>query len=176
VIDLWPACQRMIDVLAGITDDKLAGATPCAEYTVAGLPGHVDTLSIRLAALARGEDAGPAGDSPRELIGQHVHALAAAWQEPSAWQGTTDLGVTLTNEVWGQIALTEMVVHGWDLATATDQPFDLPEPTLRACWEYVSEFLPNLPAPVRASWGPAVPVPPDAPLPDRIVGMSGRKP
>ena len=78
--------------------------------------------------------------------------------------------------VWGRIALPEMVVHGWDLATATDQPFDLPEPTLRACWEYVSEFLPNLPAPVRASWGPAVPVPPDAPLPDRIVGMSGRKP
>jgi uncharacterized protein (TIGR03086 family) len=123
----------MIDVLAGITDDKLAGATPCAEYTVAGLLGHVDTLSIRLAALARGEDAGPAGDSPRELIGQHVHALAAAWQEPSVWQGTTDVGVTLTNEVWGRIALTEMVVHGWDLATATDQPFDLPEPTLRAC-------------------------------------------
>ncbi len=93
MIDLWPACQRMTDVLAGITDDQLAGATPCAEYTVAGLLGHVDTLSIRLAALARGEDAGPAGDSPRELIGQHVHALAAAWQEPSAWQGTTDLGV-----------------------------------------------------------------------------------
>ena len=74
MIDLWPACRRMIDVLAGITDDQQAGATPCADYTVAGLLGHVDTLSIRLAALARGEDAGPAGDSPRELIGQHVRA------------------------------------------------------------------------------------------------------
>ena len=83
-------------------DWQLAGAIPCAEYTVAGLLGHVDTLSIRLAALARGGDAGPAGDSPRELIGQHVHALAAAWQEPSAWQGTTDVGVTLADEVWGR--------------------------------------------------------------------------
>ena len=45
-----------------------------------------------------------------------------------------------------------------------------------ACWEDVSEFLPNLPAAARAPWGPAVPVPPDAPLLDRIVGMSGRKP
>jgi hypothetical protein len=40
----------------------------------------------------------------------------------------------------------------------------------------VSEFLPNLLAAVRASWDPAVPVPPDAPLLGRIVGMSGRKP
>ena len=66
-----------------------------------------------------------------------------------------------------------MVVHGWDLATATGQPFELPEPTLQAVWEYLTEFLPE---PVRASWGAAVPVPPDASLLDRIVGMGGRKP
>jgi hypothetical protein len=81
----------MIDVLAGITDDQLAGATPC-EYSVAGLLGHVNTLPIRLAALARGEDAEPAGDSSQDLIGQHLRRLATAWQEPSASQGTTDLG------------------------------------------------------------------------------------
>ena len=59
-----------------------------------------------------------------------------------------------------------MVVHGWDLATATGQPFELPEPTLQAVWECLTEFLPTLP----------VPVPPDASLLDRIVGTAGRKP
>jgi hypothetical protein len=39
VIDLWPACQRMIDVLAHITDDQPAGATPCADDTV-GMSGR----------------------------------------------------------------------------------------------------------------------------------------
>jgi hypothetical protein len=48
-----------------------------------------------------------------------------------------------------------MVVHGWDLATATGQPFELPEPTLQAVWEYLTEFLPTLPEPVRACWGAA---------------------
>jgi uncharacterized protein (TIGR03086 family) len=138
----------MIDVLAGITDDQLAGATPCDDFTVADLLGHVNTSAIRLGALARREAAEEPGDSSRELIGQHVRALATAWQESSAWQGTTDVGIELTNEVWGRIALTEMVVHGWDLATATGQPFELPEPTLQAVWEYLTEFLPTLPEPV----------------------------
>jgi hypothetical protein len=40
----------MIDVLAGITDDQLAGATPCNDFTVADLLGHVNTSPIRLAA------------------------------------------------------------------------------------------------------------------------------
>jgi len=90
--------------------------------------------AIRLGALARREAAEEPGDSSRELIGQHVHALATVWQEPSAWQGSTDVGIELTNEVWGRIALTEMVVHGWDPATATGQPFELPEGTLQAVW------------------------------------------
>jgi hypothetical protein len=50
VIDLSPACRRMIDVLAGITDDQLAGATPCDDFTFADLLGHVNTSAIRLAA------------------------------------------------------------------------------------------------------------------------------
>ncbi|WP_405779129.1 TIGR03086 family metal-binding protein [Streptomyces sp. NBC_01378] len=176
VFDLRPACQRMIDVVAGITDGQLAGGTPCDDFTVAGLLAHVDAAAVRLAAVTRGEAAEPQGVSPRELIGHHVRALATAWQEPSAWQGSTDLGLELANEVWGRIALTEMVVHGWDLATATGQPFDVPEPTLRGCLEYLTEFLPKLPAPARSPWGTAVPVSPDAPLLDRVIGMAGRKP
>jgi hypothetical protein len=49
--------------------------------------------------------------------------------------------------MWGKITLTELVVHGWDIATATGQPFDLPEHTLQACFQHVATFVPNAPVP-----------------------------
>jgi uncharacterized protein (TIGR03086 family) len=82
--------------------------------------------------------------------------------------------VELPNEQWAKITLTELVVHGWDLAKATGQPFDLAEPTLGACYEHVAEFVPN--APVPGLWGPPVQVPGDAPLLDRLVAITGRTP
>ena len=75
---------------------------------------------------------------------------------------------------WAKIALTELMVHGWDLARATGQPFDLPEPTLRACLEHVAVFVPAAPLP--ELWDPPVAVAADAGLLDRIVAITGRTP
>jgi uncharacterized protein (TIGR03086 family) len=74
--------------------------------------------------------------------------LATAWAEPAAWTGTTSRwGLELSNERWGQIVLTEMVVHGWDVARGTGQTFELPERTLQAVFDHVTTFVPNSPAP-----------------------------
>ncbi len=101
--------------------------------------------------------------------------LGEAWANPGAWRGTSNgAGVDLPNEVWGKIALTELVVHDWDLAKATGQPFGLPEETLRACFDHVAEFVPN--APVEGLWGAAAEVPADAPRLDWIVDITGRNP
>src|ERR1700686_436674 len=66
-------------------------------------------------------------------------------------------GSALFNPTWGKIAPTQLVVHGWDIATATGQAFDLPEHTLQACLEHVAVFVPN--APSQDLWGPPVEVP-----------------
>lgn len=52
MIDLKPACRRMIDVLAGVTDDQLTSSSPCREYTVGDLIDHVDQVSRGSTALA----------------------------------------------------------------------------------------------------------------------------
>lgn len=176
MIDLRPAGAAMVGVLAGIGDEQLDAATPCSEYTVRDLVAHVDEVALGFAGMARGDGAEPsAGGEWRTTVPGNVRALAAAWADPAAWRGSTDAGgLELANEVWGRVALTELVVHGWDLATATGQPFDLPEETLRACHAHVAEFVPNAPLP--ELWGPAVDVPQDAPLLAQIVAVTGRTP
>jgi uncharacterized protein (TIGR03086 family) len=186
MIDLRPACHRMAEVVAGIGDDRIDGPTPCSEYTVAGVVQHVDAVSQGFAALARAA-AGAApdtggepvvvdfGEGWRDTVAAHVRDLGAAWRDEEAWRGSSSAGgLELSNGLWGRIALTEMVVHGWDLAQAADRPFELPEETLRACLDHVTDFVPR--APVPGLWGPPVEVARDAPLIDRVVAITGRTP
>lgn len=171
MIDIRPACDAMIAVLSHTAGEHLTRPTPCSEYTVADLVDHVRQVAKGFAAVAGGHSPG----DQRDDVAGDVRALGEAWADPAAWQGTTDTGgLELSNELWGRIALTEVVVHGWDLARAIGQPFEPPEPTLRACLSHVEEFVPN--APVPELWGPAVAVPAGAALLDRIVAATGRVP
>ena len=75
-------------------------------------------------------DAAPSGDAARlgadwrRRIPADVEALADAWRDPAAWTGMTKAGpVEMPGEIGGLVALDEIVVHGWDLAAATGQPF-----------------------------------------------------
>jgi uncharacterized protein (TIGR03086 family) len=186
VIDLKPAGNLIIEIVAGVADDQLDCSTPCTDYSVGDLVDHVDHLSRLFAALARHDQAGlrgvSAGPDPvqldpewRDVLSGHVRALVEAWDDPAAWQGTDNMpGSDLSNQVWGRITLTEVVVHAWDIAQATDQRFDLPEATLRACLDHVVEFVPKVP--VQGLWGPPVEVGINATLVNRIVAVTGRVP
>ncbi len=97
-----------------------------------------------------------------------------AWREPEAWEGITAAGgVELPGAVAGVVALDELVVHGWDLAVATGQPYAASDAEVLAAIGLASSF----PAPRDGSlFGPIVPVPDDAPPLDRLLGLTGRPP
>ncbi|MFI5806034.1 TIGR03086 family metal-binding protein [Streptomyces sp. NPDC051561] len=187
MIDLKPACRRMNDVLAGVRQEQLADPTPCDRYSVGDLIDHVAVLSAAFTGVARRDAAieplpagGPSsanlpGDW-RTSLAKSVQGLGDAWDDPAAWEGAADAGVgfELPRAEWGRIALTEVVVHGWDLAQATGRPFELPEQTLRDCFDHVATFIGQ--APIEGLWGPSVAVAPDAPLLHRVLGATGRRP
>lgn len=188
--DLEPAARRMADVLAGIPDGPLDGPTPCPNYSVGDLLDHVGGLSMAFTAAATKtfpDDVGsqrPSGDASRlgedwrSRIPQDLTALARAWREPDAWTGMTKAGgVDLPGEVAGLVALDEIVVHAWDLARATGQPYDVDEPSLEAVHGFVAQFSGPGQEESRAGlFGPEVDVPDEAPLLDRVIGMTGRDP
>ena len=106
----------------------------------------------------------------RVEIPARLHELAVALD------GMTQAGgVTMPGEMMGAVAANELVLHSWDLATATGQPFEVDEALLRASYELCSQ-TPDDPAARGDLFGPVVPVPDDAPLLDRTLGYAGRDP
>ncbi|TDC76192.1 TIGR03086 family protein [Actinomadura sp. 7K507] len=183
MIDMKPACRQMTDLLAAVSDDQLANPTPCTEYDLGDLIEHIDEVARGFTGIARNDGGEQAtavrrpdlADGPRADVAKRVQVLGESWDDPDAWRGSTEgPGVELPNELWGKIALTELVVHGWDIAQSIGRDIDLPDDTLKACLDHVAEFVPN--APIPELWGDAVEAPPGAARLDRILAISGRNP
>lgn len=188
-VDLEPAARRLAELVAGVPDDLLDAPTPCPGYTVGDLVEHVGggSLAFRGAAVKDTGDAtsqGPSGDASRlsddwrTRIPRDLAALADAWRDPDAWTGMTKAGgVDLPGDVAGLVALDELVIHGWDVARATGQAYDCDAASLEAVLGFVSQFSGPGQEEARAGlFGPVVEVPDDAPLLDRVIGLTGRDP
>jgi uncharacterized protein (TIGR03086 family) len=67
-----------------------------------------------------------------------------------------------------------VVIHGWDVAAATGQDYDVDPATLDAVLPHVTAIAAE--GPVEGLFGPAVAVVEDAPKLDRIIALSGRDP
>lgn len=189
VIDLEPAARRMADLIRGVPDDRLDGPTPCPAYTLGDLVDHVAGLTLAFTGAAKKDtgDAtsqGPSGDASRlsddwrTRIPRDLAALADAWRDPEAWTGRTKAGgVDLPGEAAGIVALDELVVHGWDVARASGQAYDVDPASLEAVHGFVAQFSEQGQEAARAGlFGPVVEVPDDAPLLDRVIGLTGRDP
>ena len=187
MLDLEPPARQLAQIVGGVTDDQLSGRTPNAGVNVRDLLAHVQGLALafRDAADKAGSPAqdgapGPADLDPdwRTLIPERLTALAAAWSNPEAWEGTTKVGgLTMPGPAAGQVAVDELVIHGWDLARSTRQPFSCDPASLQASLEFVTMTQQQTDGAGREGlFGPAVEVPPDAPVIDRIIGLSGRDP
>ena len=191
--------------VAATTIDALAPAqydrpTPCPPMSVGALAEHL-VMALRRVALA-GRDvplaewpidaadvaAGTWGDALR-AAGRDVEQ---AWADPALLERPTTLpwGTFPGREVL-DVYTNEMVIHTWDLATATDQHPEwdpavleaslavmhaqLPIPVRAPIWEAVYAGMPAE-VPRDIPFADAVDVAEDAPLIDRLVAWNGRTP
>jgi uncharacterized protein (TIGR03086 family) len=183
-LDLGPQATEVARIAAGVRDDQLTGPTPCEGTSVAAMLDHLIglTLAFRLAAEKTPPGGAPSADAAnlapdwRTRLPSQLEALAAAWREPSAWEGTAEAGgVELPAPAMAVVGLNEVLVHGWDLAVATGQPYRSDPASVQACLEMVGDRSDPTKDP-EGLFGPVVPVPDDAPAFDRLLGRTGRDP
>ncbi len=188
-IDLGPAAERVAGLLHGISDDQLSNPTPCPAYTLGDLVEHVGGLALAFTWAATKnfpEYAGqpPSGDASRLPEGwrdefeSRLLELAQAWRDPSAWEGMTQAGgVDLPGQVAGLVALDELVVHGWDVARSSNQPYDADPVSVQGSLGFVGPVSePGREAQREGVFGPVVSVADDASELDRLIGLAGRDP
>jgi uncharacterized protein (TIGR03086 family) len=181
-LDLTPAARRMASLVAAVADAALARPTPCEHYAVGDLLDHIGGGALAFTAAAVKQplagrpsvDAANLGPAWKARIPRDVLLVAEAWREAEAWTGMTSVGgVDLPGEVAGVVALDELLIHGWDLAVATGQPASYDGPELVAVYANVQHFRAEG---IEGLFGPAVEVPDDAPLFDKVLSLAGRDP
>jgi uncharacterized protein (TIGR03086 family) len=186
MIDMTAPCRSTAKILDGVAEDQLAGPTPCERLTLSEVVAHVGGLGAAFAAAAR-KDLDESTDSPpgdegyllddywRSHYPANLAALADAWRDPDAWAGMTRIGgVDLPGEVCGMVGLTEVVIHGWDVAVATGQDYEVDDDVAEALLAHMVGFTAQ--GPVEGLFGPAVEIVDGACAFDRALALSGRDP
>src|SRR5262245_40952573 len=171
-VDLGPGTQRLADLVARVTDDELGRPTPCPAYTLGDLIDHVGGLALAFGAAARKEfgtyvEQAASGLAARlepgwrAKIPADLHALAAAWSGSGAWTGLRRIaGMDAPAEMVGLTVADELVVHGWDVARSTRQPYACEPELLDAALRFLGQFAsPDAPAGPDVPFGPSRPVP-----------------
>lgn len=186
IVDLGPAAELVAATVRGVREDQLGDPTTCPGFTVADLLDHVSGLALAFAQAARKETVadgpGPSADGSRlppgwqEDIPGHVADLARAWRDPGAWAGRTAAGgLEMDGAEAGIVALDELVLHGWDLAVSTGQPYEPDEESVDAARGFVDQFSgPGTDDMRRGLFGPELTVPPAATPWEELLALAGR--
>ena len=171
------AVARATEVARGVTSNQLGAPTPCREWTVQDLLDHLAGGTTYLAtALGGAESPAPVPATADDLAAGYGRCVALL-AEPGALEhrSMSPLGFEWSGMEATAGTFMDVLIHTWDLATATGQDPQLDPDLVDAC---IAMFLPEMPERGRAGGiiGPAVPVGADAPPLDRLLGAMGRQP
>jgi len=176
-------------VIAGTRPDLHDKPTPCTEYSVADVINHL-AFGFEMArrsgeredwdpdwtaeSTAPALDGVPAADWAA-VCGREAPRTAQAWADPAAWDGESKMGSSaMPAAMVGSMMTAEFVVHGWDLAAATGQPYEPPADVVQAA---IAGVEPMLDMGREGGWyGSEVRVEDSATALHRLLAMTGRDP
>ena len=170
-----------------VAPDQWQLGTPDTQWAVADLVGHLVDEHRWAAPLLAGldMDAARAVVAGLEPAGAAGTALVRAWDQAAASSAAAfGAGGALT----GSVAITrgsvpaaeyleemvlDLIVHAWDLGVATGYPGPLPAGPVAAIYPLAQAIVDRTPA---GMFDPPADVGADAPVIDRLVALTGRRP
>ena len=174
--------QRVVD---GVGSHQLDDPTPCPGWNVRALIAHLIEVNREYAAVASGDPVPDHGVDPtgsRTAGGDLAEAFRRSGERARtifAQPGLVDRRFAFPwgEEPGGKIVrhvANELLIHGWDLATATGQPRDFPPDLAEASLASWRAWFAEFPRDAQGNFGPERPAPADAPAADRLAAFLGR--
>lgn len=118
-------------VASGIAPADLDAPTPCANFDVRGVLGHMIGGATQFAAAFRGESPPEApadvaeGPDVVARAGSALGGLMGAIRSPGAIDRTVAAPFgEMPGDAFARFVVLDGLVHGWDLATATHQTYE----------------------------------------------------
>jgi uncharacterized protein (TIGR03086 family) len=181
-MDMHTGANRLAALVRAAPDDALRSRTPCREYAVGDLLDHISGFAEGIAAAGRKDVEGQGAPSPgraadlgegwRTRIRNELLALAEAWDDPAAYEGMTGGPLDMPAEMAAIVGVEELCIHGWDLARALGEPFEVTTAELDILDRFFSLFGPE-------QRGAAYDPPVSSSATDRLartIAVSGRDP
>ncbi|MFV0523390.1 MAG: TIGR03086 family metal-binding protein [Acidimicrobiales bacterium] len=186
------AIATVMDLVETVTPADLERPTPCDEYDVRALLGHMLTVLRRPAALATGADAmafpdfvsGVADDAWGATFAADRDTVLTAWADDAVLDREMALPwVQGPGRRMLPTYTSELTVHTWDLARALDATPAWDDEVVAEALAVSALMLPDgeretmvLPNGMAIPFASAVEVAADAAPIDRLVGWYGRTP
>jgi uncharacterized protein (TIGR03086 family) len=166
-----------------VPPDQWDRPTPCSEWDVRALVNHLVVEQLWVPPLLAGKSVAAVGDRfDGDQLGTDP---VAAWDAAAATSGSSfaepgvlDRTVHLSygdrpaRDYCREMAL-DLAVHGWDLARAIGGDERIDPALVELAYEHVAPMANLLTG--TGVFGPPVPVPDDADLQTRLLGITGRR-
>lgn len=163
------ALDQTAEALSGIPTDKLSSGTPCTDWDVARLVAHVVAGPRNFVTMSSGGQPDWSAEPPlphdwTAEFRSSADELLRMWHE--AGESASPQAVD-----W---QTAEFAVHTWDLVRATGQSIDLDPRIAQQGLDFMSGAL--TPDNRGEAFAPAVTLPEEAPVYDRLAAFAGRDP
>ena len=138
-------------IVGAVPADRWHAATPCGGWDARELVTHVVAGNWWAAELAAGRtidevgsrlDGDLLGDDPAGAYADSAAAAAAVFRRPGALDAPCAVSYgPVPGSVYAGHRFFDVLIHGWDLATATGQDYTLDPDLMEACRQIIEPQL-----------------------------------